>query len=324
MTAYIPPYRITLAILNRVADISERLGRWSASHNNSLSPHLRRDNRIKTIQASLAIENNTLSLEQVTAVLDGKRVLGLPHEIQEVRNAFIAYEKLNDWQAHNLNHLLAAHQALMAGLLDDAGQFRSGGVGIYRGKELIHIAPPANRVPMLMQQLLYWLKTTDLHPLIASCIFHYEFEFIHPFADGNGRMGRLWQTLILSRWNPILAYLPVETVIRHQQQHYYASLQQADNAAEATPFIGFMLDALHTAMVEVAENDKQSSEKNSDKSSEKILQLLAKTPTLSAKQLAQQLGLSSRAIEKNIAQLKADGRLKRVGAAKGGYWEVVK
>lgn len=323
MTAYIPPYQITPAILNRVADISERLGRWSASHNNSLSPHLRRDNRIKTIQASLAIENNTLSLEQVTAVLDGKRVLGLPHEIQEVRNAFIAYEKLNDWQAHNINHLLAAHHALMKGLLDDAGQFRSGGVGIYRGKELVHMAPPANRVPVLMQQLFDWLKTTDLHPLIASCIFHYEFEFIHPFADGNGRMGRLWQTLILSRWNPILAYLPVETVIRHQQQHYYAALQQADNAAEATPFIGFMLDALHTAMVEVAENDEKSSEKDSDKSSEKILQLLTKTPTLSAKQLAQQLGLSSRAIEKNIAQLKVNGRLRRIGAAKGGYWEVV-
>ncbi len=186
------------------------------------------------------------------------------------------------------------------------------------------MAPPANRVPVLMQQLLDWLKTTDLHPLIASCIFHYEFEFIHPFADGNGRMGRLWQTLILSRWNPILAYLPVETVIRHQQQQYYAALQQADNAAEATPFIGFMLDALHTAMLEVAESDEQSSEKDSDKSSDKILQLLAKTPTLSAKELAHQLGLSSRAIEKNIAQLKADGRLKRVGAAKGGYWEVVK
>jgi Fic family protein len=322
MSHYVPPYQITTAILNRVAEISERLGRWSASHNNSLSPHLRRDNRIKTIQASLAIENNTLSLEQVTAVLDGKRVLGLPHEIQEVRNAFIAYEKLNDWQADNINHLLAAHHALMAGLLDDAGQFRSGGVGIYRGKELVHMAPPANRVPVLMQQLLNWLKTTDLHPLIASCIFHYEFEFIHPFADGNGRMGRLWQTLILSRWQPILAYLPVETVIRNQQQLYYTALQQADKSAEATPFIGFMLDALFTAMVEVVESDTASSEKNSDKSSEKILQLLAKTPTLSAKQLAQQLGLSSRAIEKNIAQLKADGRLKRIGAAKGGYWQV--
>ncbi len=322
MSNYVPPYQITTAILNRVAEISERLGRWAANYNNSLSPHLRRDNRIKTIQASLAIENNTLSLEQVTAVLDGKRVLGLPHEIQEVRNAFIAYEKLNDWQADNINHLLAAHHALMAGLLDDAGQFRSGGVGIYRGKELVHMAPPANRVPVLMQQLLNWLKTTDLHPLIASCIFHYEFEFIHPFADGNGRMGRLWQTLILSRWQPILAYLPVETVIRNQQQLYYTALQQADKSAEATPFIGFMLDALFTAMVEVAESDTASSEKNSDKSSEKILQLLAKTPTLSAKQLAQQLGLSSRAIEKNIAQLKADGRLKRIGAAKGGYWQV--
>ena len=320
MVAYVPPYRITPMILNRVADISECLGRWSASHNNTLSPQLRRDNRIKTIQASLAIENNTLSLEQVTAVLDGKRVLGLPHEIQEVRNAFIAYERLNDWQAHDINHLLAAHHALMAGLLDDAGQFRAGGVGIYRGKALVHMAPPANRVPVLMQQLLDWLKTTDLHPLIASCIFHYEFEFIHPFADGNGRMGRLWQTLILSRWNPILAYLPVETVIRHQQQQYYHALQQADTAAEATPFIDFMLNALHTVMMEVTTDNPQSSEKDSEKSSEKILQLLAQQPTLSARQLAQQLGLTSRAIEKNIAQLKAEGRLQRVGATKGGYW----
>ncbi len=323
MSRYQPPYSITPPILNRVADISELLGRWSATSKNSLSPQLRRDNRIKTIQASLAIENNSLSLEQVTAVLDGKRVLGLPHEIQEVRNAFIAYEQLNDWQPDTLAHLLAAHHALMAGLLDDAGQFRQDGVGIYRGKELVHMAPPANRVPVLMQNLVDWLNTSNIHPLIASCIFHYEFEFIHPFADGNGRMGRLWQTLMLSRWNPILAYLPVETVIRKQQQQYYHALQQSDQAADSTPFIAFMLDALHTAMLEVMVSDEQSSEKSAVKSSEKILQMLAQQPTLTAKQLAQQLELSPRAIEKNIAQLKAAGQLKRVGAAKGGYWEVV-
>lgn len=323
MSRYQPPYSITPAILNRVADISELLGRWSATSKNTLSPQLRRDNRIKTIQASLAIENNTLSLEQVTAVLDGKRVLGLPHEIQEVRNAFIAYEQLSDWQPDTLAHLLEAHHALMAGLLDDAGQFRQGGVGIYRGKDLVHMAPPANRVPVLMQNLVDWLSTSNIHQLIASCIFHYEFEFIHPFADGNGRMGRLWQTLILSRWNPILAYLPVETVIRKQQQQYYYALQQSDQAADSTPFIAFMLDALHTAMLEVMVSDEQSSDKSSVKSSEKILQLLAQQPTLTAKQLAEKLRLSPRAIEKNIAQLKAVGQLKRVGSAKSGYWEVI-
>lgn len=256
MSRYQPPYQITPAILNRVADISELLGRWSATSKDTLSPQLRRDNRIKTIQASLAIENNTLSVEQVTAVLDGKRVLGLPREIQEVRNAFIAYEQLTEWNPHSTNDLLTAHGLLMAGLLDDAGAFRSGGVGIYRGEALLHMAPPASRVPVLIQDLVNWLATSNVHPLIASCIFHYEFEFIHPFADGNGRMGRLWQTLMLSHWNPILAYLPVETVIRSQQQTYYQTLEQSDKAGDSTVFIAFMLEALHTAMTEVVTTDQ--------------------------------------------------------------------
>lgn len=254
MSVYQPPFKITPEILRLVADISEQLGLWSGllgSVNEPLSPQLRRGNRIKTIQASLAIEHNSLTLEQVTAVLEGKRVLGLPREIQEVRNAFAAYEQLPHWQPYSLMHLLAAHEQLMLGLVDDAGRLRQSGVGIYRDEQLIHMAPPSSQLLRLINDLLAWLKSTDLHPLVASCVFHYEFEFIHPFTDGNGRMGRLWQTLILSQWKQALAYLPVETVIRHQQNEYYAALSAADKASDATGFVAYMLNALLSAMQEV-------------------------------------------------------------------------
>jgi Fic family protein len=260
MPAYQPPFQITPSILTLVADISEQLGRWSAvlGHADAaLLPELRRGNRLRTIQASLAIEHNSLSLEQVTAVLEGKRVLGLPREIQEVRNAFAAYEQLPNWQPYNDKHVLAAQDQLMLGLVDDAGQWRHAGVGIYRDQQLMHMAPPPSQVARLMGDLLAWLKTMPVHPLVASCVFHYEFEFIHPFSDGNGRMGRLWQTLILSQWKPELAYLPVETVIRHQQAEYYAALSAADKASDATGFVEYMLKALLSAMQEVVEAPSQ-------------------------------------------------------------------
>lgn len=287
----------------------------------ALSPHLRRNNRIRTIQASLAIENNTLSLEQVTAVIEGKRVLGLPREIQEVRNAFTAYEHLADWRADKVEDLLTASGMLMAGLTDDAGSFRTGGVGIYRGQELVHMAPPPSRVPELMTDLLAWVARADVHPLITSSVFHYEFEFIHPFSDGNGRMGRLWQTLILSEWQALLAYLPVETVIRDRQADYYQALGEADAAADATPFVGFMLQALLAAMRETM--TQTSSEKSSEKSSGKILACLSLAPNLSARDIALRLDISPRAVEKQLAALKKSGHLRRVGSAKGGYWEVL-
>ena len=260
MPAYQPPFQITPSILTLVADISEQLGLWSAvlGHADAaLLPELRRGNRLRTIQASLAIEHNSLSLEQVTAVLEGKRVLGLPREIQEVRNAFAAYEQLPNWQPYNVNHVLAAQGQLMLGLVDDAGQWRHAGVGIYRDQQLMHMAPPPSQVARLMEDLLAWLKTMPVHPLVAICVFHYEFEFIHPFSDGNGRMGRLWQTLILSQWKPELAYLPVETVIRHQQADYYAALSAADKASDATGFVEYMLKALLSAMQEVVEAPSQ-------------------------------------------------------------------
>ncbi len=323
MSRYQPPLTLTLAMLALLAEISEQVGRLSARHEAALTPQLRRGNRIRTIQASLAIENNTLSVEQVTAVLEGKRVLGLPREIQEVRNAFAAYEAMPGWSPASRADLLTAHGLLLQGLIDDAGQFRRGGVGIYRGEQLLHMAPPASRVPQLVSDLLGWLGRTDLHPLIASCVFHYEFEFIHPFADGNGRMGRLWQTLILSQWRSVLAWLPVETVILEQQDAYYAALSAADRQAEATPFVEFMLRALQQALAEAiaAEGSLQGSEESSEETP--LLRLLKAHPGLTAKQAAEQLGLSPRAVEKQLATLKASGRLRRIGSNKGGYWQVV-
>lgn len=205
MSSYEPPLTVTPSMLALVAEISEHVGQLTAYREDSLTPQLRRGNRIRTIQASLAIDNNTLSVEQVTALLEGKRVLGLPREIQEVRNAFSAYDAMPTWQPNRQTDLLTAHNLLMQGLIDDAGHFRRSGVGIYRGARLLHMAPPASRVSTLVQELLGWLGRSAWHPLIVSCVFHYEFEFIHPFADGNGRMGRLWQTLLLSHWRPVMA-----------------------------------------------------------------------------------------------------------------------
>jgi Fic family protein len=286
---YKPPYILTSAILSFVADIGEAIGRYTSAADRYLTPQLRRKNRIRTIHASLAIENNTLTLEQVTAVIDGKHVLGHPREIQEVRNALVAYEAMERWDATSREDLLTAHRHLMTGLVDDAGRFRSGGVGIFRGKQLVHMAPPADRVPQQMDDLLDWLKHTDEHPLVASCVFHYELEFIHPFADGNGRMGRLWQTLILRAWKPLLAYLPVETVVRERQDDYYHGLAQADKQADSTPFVEFMLQALLSAIQQAIATDPVTDPVTDQVA--RIIQALA-TGTLGSAALMKALDLS--------------------------------
>jgi len=326
---YAPPLTLTPALLSQVAAIAEALGRWSARQDALPSPRLRRENRIHTIQASLAIEQNSLSLEQVTALFDGQRVIGPARDIQEVRNAITAYEALPRWDPANRPHLLEAHGLLMAGLIDAPGRFRNGGVGIYRGDQLVHMAPPAARVPALVGELLAWLASSHWHPLILSCVVHYELEFIHPFADGNGRLGRLWQTLILSRWNPLLAWLPIEEVIRSRQQGYYDSLGQADQQGDLAPFVAYQLEAIHDAL-----RSEISSEKGSEIGSEKvgartpsldelILQHLSSDPNLSARLLAERLGLSQRAVEKHLSALQRQGRLLRQGAPRGGHWQIL-
>ena len=247
-----PPFVATHDILTLVVAIGELVGRLEASLPPERQLLLRRANRLRTIQGSLAIEGNTLSLDQVTAVVEGKRVLGSAREVQEVRGAVAAYERLGDWDPTNREHLLEAHGVLMAGLVDRPGHFRATPAGIQRGEELVHVAPPAGQVRALMNDLLAWLAATEDHPLIAACVFHYEFEFIHPFVDGNGRLGRLWQTLILSRWKQLFALVPVESLIRDQQPGYYAALNEANRAGASTPFIAFMLQVFHSALAELA------------------------------------------------------------------------
>jgi len=330
---YAPPLTLTPALLSQVAAIAEALGRWSARQDALPSPRLRRENRIQTIQASLAIEQNSLSLEQVSALFDGQRVLGPARDIQEVRNAIAAYDALPRWDPANPDHLLEAHGLLLAGLIDAPGRFRSGGVGIYRGDQLVHMAPPAARVPSLVGDLLTWLAASTWHPLLVSCVAHYELEFIHPFADGNGRLGRLWQTLILSRWNPLLAWLPIEEVIRSRQQGYYESLGQADQQGELEPFVAYQLEAIHDAL-----RSEIRSEKGSEMAAElggvigaerglaidqRILGHLASEPTLSARRLAERLQLSPRAVEKHLAALQRARRLRRQGSPRAGHWQVL-
>jgi Fic family protein len=238
---YQPPYTITPEILNRVAAISETIGRLAVLTDQAKALRLRRINRIRTIHGSLAIEGNTLSEAQITAILEGKRVIAPPREVQEVKNALAAYDRFDTWKPETEKDLLEAHRMLMSGLIDEAGSYRRGGVGVMAGQQVIHMAPPADRVPRLMADLFGWLAATDAHPLIASSVFHYEFEFIHPFADGNGRMGRLWQSLILARWNSLFADIPVEGLIFEHQAEYYQALRESSQKTDSAPFIAFML-----------------------------------------------------------------------------------
>ena len=253
---YQPPYTITPEILNRVAAISEAIGKLTVLTDRTKALRLRRINRIRTIHGSLAIEGNTLSEAQITAILEGRRVIAPPREVQEVKNALAAYDRFDTWSPEAEKDLLEAHRILMSGLIDEAGIYRHGSVGVMAEQQVIHMAPPADRVPNLMADLFAWLSATDVHPLIAGSVFHYEFEFIHPFADGNGRMGRLWQSLILARWNPLFADIPVESLIFEHQAEYYQAIQESTQKTDSAPFIAFMLrmilDTVTTSTPEVA------------------------------------------------------------------------
>jgi Fic family protein len=288
---YKPPYTLTAEIVNLVAEIAAAVERLTFMKEPNL--RLRKINRIKTIQGSLAIEGNTLDTEQITAILEGKPVMGTMREIQEVKNAIETYNNFENWDPYKVNDLLEAHQMLMKGLIDEAGKFRSSGVGVFSGDKIIHLAPPAQNVRGLMNDLLHWAGSTNTHPLIASAVFHYEFEFIHPFSDGNGRMGRLWQTLLLKRWNNWLGFLPVENLIYQEQAAYYNALQAATKATDCAPFITYILERILAAMASVTPEVKPLVTPEV----ERLLDILIKHSELSRSQLQQLLQLKD---EKNM------------------------
>jgi Fic family protein len=249
-----PPFFITERITNLAAQIAERIGKIQGSGEYGRDLHLRKANRLRSIHSSTAIEGNTLSLEQVTDIINGKRLAGNPREIREIQNAYGAYEKMLKFNPFDVKDFLTAHKLLTADLITESGAFRSGDVGVFSGKEVVHIGARPAFVPLLVKELFDWAKTSDIHPLIKSSAVHFEIEFIHPFADGNGRIGRLWQTLILSRWHEIFAWIPTETIVYKNQAEYYRVLGDAEKTADSTEFIEFMLKAIADALSELPIN----------------------------------------------------------------------
>lgn len=309
--SYIPPYRITPKIIDLVSKISETVGSFYVQE--ELRRH--RINRIKTIQGSLAIEGNTLTIDQITAILDGKPVIAPINEVQEIRNAIKAYELLETLNPNNIEDLLKVHFTMDAGLIDDAGRFRSGGVGIASGEEIVHYTPPAERVPLLMKDLFSWLNNTEEHPLIKSCIFHYEFEFIHPFSDGNGRTGRLWQTLILANWRPVFKNLPIENIVYKYQKEYYKAIAISGGEDGCTPFIEFILGVIDETLA------LESSTPRSTR--DKIIEQLRNNPKITRNELASILGITPDGIKYHLQKMTTDGIIIRYGSTRGGYWAII-
>ncbi len=330
MSSYSPPFQMTDEIMNLMAEISELVGIVSVDGQFTPDPKLRRENRIKSIYSSLAIEQNTLSLDQVTAVIDGKRVLGPPKDIREVQNAYEAYERLSELDPESMEDLLLAHRMMMQDLVPDAGCFRSGNVGVFRGEQLMHAGTPAAYVPEVMRQLFDWLRTTSVHPLIKGAIFHCEFEYIHPFSDGNGRTGRLWHSLILQQWRPIFAWLPIENMIHEHQEEYYQALNVAQNSAQNEVFTSFILRLIRNLLQEIHEgqagnvvdNVVNSVVENGGKGQNAVMAVLKKKPKASAREIAALANMSERQIQRIQAELKAQGVLIRHGSPKGGWWEI--
>ncbi len=306
-----PPYKITSRIIDLVSKISEAVGSFNAQE----GLRLHRANRVKTIHGSLAIEGNTLSTDQITAILDGKPVIAPINEVQEIRNAIKTYELLDELNPSNIDDLLKAHLTMEAGLIDDAGRFRRRSVGIASGEEIVHYAPPAERVPGLMRDLFGWLKETEEHPLIKSCIFHYEFEFIHPFSDGNGRTGRLWQTLILSNWRPVFKNLPIENIVYKYRKEYYRAIAVSGGADGCTPFIEFILGVIDETLA--MENSTPRTTRD------KIIEQMQANPKITRNELAAILGLTSDGVKYHLQKLTVEGIIAHYGSARSGYWKIM-
>ena len=324
---YTPPFTITAKIVNLVAEISAKLARLSLENDSADSVRLRKVNRMRTIRGSLAIEGNSLSEEQVTALLDGKHVIAPVKEVQEVRNAILAYERFSELDPYKCEDLLTAHGIMALGLVDNPGHFRHGGVCVAGKDGISHIAPPADRVPVLISDLFDWLKSADDHMLIKSSVFHYEFEFIHPFADGNGRMGRFWQSRLLADWNPAFANLPVENMIWEHQAEYYKAIEQSTDATDSGIFVAFMLEVIlesikkHSSDAPVKVTQKVTQKVTVNQ--EKLLQAIRAQPYITQSELAAIVGISLKSVKENMKKLQERGLLRRVGADKNGYWEII-
>lgn len=249
-----PPYNITPKILGLIAAISEKIGEINSAYLFRPPTELRRKNRIKTIQSSLEIEGNSLSLDQVTAIIDNKRVLAPQKDILEVKNAIKAYDTIAGYKSNSITSFCKAHAVIMNGLIENPGKIRTESVGIARGTTVTHVAPPGNIVKSILKNLFVYLKKDNDLPLIKSCVFHYEIEFIHPFMDGNGRMGRLWQTVILREYSPVFEFLPIESLIKAKQTEYYRILSASDNLGNSTLFIEFMLQILDESLEDLLSN----------------------------------------------------------------------
>ncbi len=321
---YNPPFTITEEITNLVIEIAELVGIIYMSKKLTSNPILRRENRIKTIYSSLAIEQNTLTLEQITDIIAGKRILAPPKDIKEVKNAYEIYEKLDTLNPYSIKDLLKAHKIMTLELIGESGCFRSKNVGVYQGSKLIHTGTPPQYIPELMKQLFLWLKKSEVHSLIKSCVFHYEFEFIHPFQDGNGRIGRLWHTLILAKWKGFFAWLPIETLIHKKQQKYYEAINVSNNLGESTPFILFSLKIIKEALLELQKDNREMTDKTIDKITDKErerLKILEKyfkeNKFINNKEVQKLLNISDSTAKRFLNKLVKNNILEAIGENKG-------
>ena len=317
-----PPFEITNAMIDHVAEIAELVGRLTSTNQLSTNPTLRRTNRIRTIHGSLAIEQNTLTLEQVTAVLNGKQVLAPPKDIAEVKNAYEIYERLDELDPYSVDDLLTAHSIMTRGLVDESGVFRSKPVGVVDQEgHVLHFGTLPQYVPDLVMELLDWVKSSDVHMLIRSCVFHYEFELIHPFADGNGRVGRLWHTLLLSKWNPAFAWLPVESMIHARQPEYYATINASNDAGESTEFIEFMLSSIKASLIDAINASDEMNDVPIDKTIlrwQQIEKFLETHEFIMNADVRNLCGVSAATANRILAELSTEGKLVR--CREGGHW----
>ena len=318
-----PPFAITNSILNKIAQIGELVGQVNAVAGLTTNPMLRRTNRIRTIYSSLAIEQNTLSLEQVTAVLSGKRVIAPPKDIAEVKNAYEIYEMMDSLNPYSVDDLLNAHAVLTRGLTEESGCFRSGPVGVVdKQGNILHFGTLPDYAPGLTMELLDWIKVSDIHMLIKSCVFHYELEVIHPFADGNGRIGRLWHTLLLTQWKPLFAWLPVESIIHDRQDEYYAAINRSNYEGESTAFIEFMLSAIQEALTEAAQTSGVAKTMTTDQLRwYKIQKFLKKNGTITNADVRQLFNVSSATANRILFKYTDEGKLQRIRIGRSWGYE---